>query len=165
MEIRDYNGEGRWSKDALLARYQDHVKRFHVKNPLTLVPEEHSKGSVLWVYPIMLQIIQGMKLADQACLEIGVEFVEEDQKMPFGRILKSNSARELRRAKLNPGQVIRLRKRIMDMLISGNTPREYKEYAKLLRKIGMGEEKERLNQCDRGNPHVARWHDYFSRYA
>ena len=57
--------------------------------------------------------------------------------MPFGRILKSNTARALRRTDLNYDLQTRLKNRIIAMLIEGKVRREYKEYAKLLRRIGV----------------------------
>ena len=56
--------------------------------------------------------------------------------MPFGRILKSNTARALRRTDLDCNLQARLKNRIIAMLIEGKVPREYKEYAELLKKIG-----------------------------
>ena len=85
--------------------------------------------------------------------------------MPFGRILKSNAARALRRAGLSEQQVFRLRRRIVDMLLHGNTPREYREYAKLLRKIGLEERWAELESANQSNPHVKRWCEYFTRHA
>ena len=74
---------------------------------------------------------------DRVCKIIGVELVEENRTMPFGRILKSNTARALRRTSLDNNLQARLKNRIIGMLIKGKVPREYKEYAKLLRKIGI----------------------------
>ena len=48
------------------------------------------------------------------------------------------------------------------MLIAGNTPREYREYAKLLRRIGFRELWPRLDAgVPRGNRHAMRYYRYF----
>lgn len=72
-------------------------------------------------------------------IEIGVEFIEEDVRFRFGRVIKSNTARALRRAELTSKQVERVRTRVAHMLIAEHVPREYREYSKLLRKVGMGD--------------------------
>jgi hypothetical protein len=46
---------------------------------------------------------------DRAAVALGVEFIEEDTFMPFGRTLNANTARALRHARLTGEQVERLR--------------------------------------------------------
>jgi hypothetical protein len=87
----------------------------------------------------MNEVIRGIEENDAACIALGVDFVEEDSLFPFGKSLKSNTARALRRASLTESQEARLRKRIATMLIEGIVPHEMKEYAKLLRTVGVGE--------------------------
>jgi hypothetical protein len=114
----------------------------------------------------MERVIEGIGRGDAACIELGVEFIEEDRPFPFGRILKSNAARALRRAELTAAQKERVRKRVIEMLIAGNTPREYRQYGKLVRKIGLGEwwvlAQGRLNLA---SPHIRRYYDYFRQYV
>lgn len=84
----------------------------------------------------------------------------------WGRVFKSNAARALRRAALNYGQEDRIRRRIVKMLLAGNVPYEFKEYAKLLRRVGLGEWGpviEREAPVD--NPWVARYVRYFRLHA
>lgn len=91
------------------------------------------------IYPIMYAVIEGIKTGDAACAIIGVELIEEDKKFPFGANIKARTARALRQAELSQSLVVRIRRRIIDMLQTGNTPREYREYVKLLRKVGFSE--------------------------
>jgi len=110
----------------------------------------------------MDMVIKGIEAGDVACMTIGVEFIEEDKKFPFGRTLKSNTARALRRMHLPPNLVARIQGRVLKMLIAGNTPSEYHEYAKLLRKIGF----ERLwleveAGVPRSNKYAMRYFEYF----
>ena len=85
----------------------------------------------------MYKVIKKIEQGDRACKIIGVELIKENNTMPFGRILKSNTARALRRTNLDCNLQKRLKNRIVTMLIEGKVPREYKEYAKLLRKVGI----------------------------
>ncbi len=70
---------------------------------------------------------------------IGVEFIEEDRKFPFGANLKTRAARAPRQATLADTLSVRIRRRVLDRLIAGDTHRAYREYAKQLRKTGFGD--------------------------
>jgi len=163
MRVIDYNGEGDWSRDAIVARYSEYAKRFGVSQPRNIAPKEHTSGEVIWVYPVMERVIDGIAAGDEACKWIGIEFVEQDSPFPFGRILKSNAARALRRATLNADQENRLRHRFSQMLLRENVPREYREYAKLLKRIGLGETRAQIDAgVNRNNPYVMRYYSYFT---
>ena len=138
METRDYNGPGDWSLDSIRRRYRKLAAELGVRAASGLVPREHSEAGVHWIYPVMETVIEGIERGDAACIELGVEFVESGHHQPFGRILHSNTARALRRAPLTPNQAARLRDRILDMLVRGQVPHEFKQYAKLVRRIGLG---------------------------
>lgn len=100
------------------------------------------------------------------CIEIGVEFIEEDVRFRFGRVIKSNTARALRRAELTSKQVERVRTRVAHMLIAEHVPREYREYAKLLRQVGMGDWWPFIDaRANQDNPYVLRYYTYFHKYV
>ncbi len=124
----------------------------------------HPEGAHSWRGPLGLpghgKVIAGIESHDRACIALGIEFIEEDQHFTFGKILKSNTARALRRADLTEGQIGRLRKRIVQMLVNGNVPHEFKQYAKLLRKIGVGDLWPEIEKVPRTNPYVMRWCQY-----
>ena len=161
MIVNDYNGEGFWSVDEVRSRYAVYVKNFQVHAPRDLTPSEHSNGDQRWIYPVMARVIEGIEAGDSACAEIGIEFIEEDRGFPFGKILKSNTARALRRVSLTDEQKERVRKRVVSMLNAGYLPREYRQYAKLARKIGLGNW---LNKIDKQNPARNPWVDWYHRY-
>ena len=166
MVVLDYNGSGCWSREAIQARYDELACRLHVPERSDLRPKEVTSADRRWVYPVMDRVIEGIERGDAACVELGVEFLEEDRSFPFGRILKSNTARALRRTELTAPQKERIRQRVIEMLIAGNTPREYRQYAKLARKIGLGEgwaQAEARVALD--SPHVRRYYDYFRQHV
>jgi hypothetical protein len=142
--LRSYNGEGRWSVEAVRDRYREYCMTFHVEHPRQLSPREHREGDVHWIYPIMDEVIANIDEGDPACVALGIDFIEEDALFPFGATLKSNTARALRRAQLSEQQKARVRERVVHMLISGIIPREMREYVKLLRTIGVCEQWARL---------------------
>jgi len=166
VEIRDYNGTGEWSAQAVRRRYLDYCERFGQESPRDLKPREHVEGDVRWIYPVMESVAEGIRAGDPACVDLGVEFIESAHKQPFGRILHARVARALRQSALSAGHVTRLRARILAMLVAGQVPHEYREYAKLLRRIGLGEAwAATRQQVDEGNPYVMRHVNYFDRFG
>ena len=114
----------------------------------------------------MEPVIEGIRDGDPACVELGVEFIESTHRQPFGRILHARVARALRQAALNPEHIARLRARILAMLVSGQVPHEYHDYAKLLRRIGLGEGwMAAREQVDESNTYVMRYVQYFERFG
>lgn len=158
MRVIDYNGSGRWTRLAILARYAEYAGRFSVSEPLNLAPKEHVWRETKWVYPVMNKVIAGIRSGDAACIVIGAEFMEEDSKFVFGRALKSHVARAMRQANLPAAIQARLRKRIVGMLIAGNVPREFREYVKSLRKIGFADYWQKIQaEAPTGNKYAMRY--------
>jgi hypothetical protein len=162
MKVHDYNGTGKWAREAIVSRYLEYAARLGVEQPLLLKPVELVRGEEHWIYPVMDQVITGIHSGDAACVVIGVEFLEEDRNFPFGANLKSRTARALRQGEISPSLAERLRRRIVSMLVEGNVPREYREYARLLRKIGFDKWWPRLSeQVPKENPYALRYFNYF----
>jgi len=161
MIQRDYNGAGKWAVSAVQTRYADYAASLGIECPLQLLPKEYVRSEIRWVFPIMDAVIEGIKAGDAACSTIGVEFIEEDQKFRFGASLKARTARALRQTPLPKSLVVRIRRRVVDMLQAGNTPREYREYVKLLRKVGFSELWPRIEaSVPRTNKYAMRYFAY-----
>jgi hypothetical protein len=157
--IQDFNGTGVWSLLGVQTRYRQYCDLLHVERLRLLEPREHWEGETLWIYPIMEQVIEGIEEKDAACIALGVDFVEEDDLFKFGMILKSNTARALRRTHLTEEQRERLRERVVNLLAAGIVPHEMREYSKLLRAIGVGEHWPRLERdIPRDNPFAMRFY-------
>ena len=166
MKVRDYNSEGKWSKDEIIRRYARYCRELKVLEPIDLSPVEHVEGEVKWTYPVMDKVIAGIEQGDAACRRIAIEFIEEDRKFTFGKILKSNTARALRRSELTTEEQERIRRRLVTMLIEGNVPHEYKQFAKLLKKIGIGDYWDEVeNRINRSNEYVMRYYEYLKDAA
>ena len=156
--IKNYNGKNRWSVEAVQTRYRDYCRALALEPSRTLQPFEHRQGDIVWIYPVMDNVIDGIVEGDAGCIALGVDFVEEAALFPFGPRLKSNTARALRRAVLTEEQKARLRARVSVMLIMGIVPHEMREYAKLLRTIGVAEWWPRLERhIPRDNPYAMRF--------
>jgi hypothetical protein len=137
-EIRDYNGKGCWSRESVESRFKSYSKSLGTSIG-ELEPRIYEEGSVKWIYPLAEAVIEGIEKHDPACIELGIELIEDSVSMPFGMILKSNAARALRRSAkfLTEDQRERIRKRVSQMLISEYMPREFLQYVKLAREIGF----------------------------
>jgi hypothetical protein len=162
LKTIDYNGDGPWSAAEILSRYSSYAAEAQV-TPRDLTPYQSADAKRRWVYPVMDKVIAGIESGDPACIRIGIEFIEQDQRFAFGRLLKSNTARALRRAQLTPDQKLRVLRRVFHMLQAGNVPREFREYAKLARSIGFRQKD--LPVLDSPNRYVARYYEYFKGFA
>ena len=137
MKPRDFNSTGKWSATAIQERYADYSKHEGVTSPVDVAPLIVRQGEKVWIYPVMDKILLGIRAGDKACALIGVEFLEEDRKFAWGVRLKSSVARALKQQNLPENLKERLRRRFVVMLLSENVPREFRYYAKLLRKVGF----------------------------
>jgi hypothetical protein len=162
LRIIDYNGLGQWSREAIAEHYARYCRQMNRPAP-SLASTEFAPANQdrVWVYPVMNKVIERIEKSDPAAVAIGVEFVEGDQSFAFGKILKSNTARALRRATLDEAQQERLRHRFFEMLRRGYLPREYKEYAKLFKKIGLGAHRDEIVALSASdNSFVRHWRWY-----
>jgi hypothetical protein len=157
MDVIDYNGDGPWSREAILDRYARYAAELGVVGR-DLSPLEQKEQGRHWVYPVMEKVIEGIDAGDPACVRLGIEFIEEDARFAFGKILKSNTARALRRATLSDEQRERIRRRVFSMLRAGHVPHEFREYAKLAKKIGF--DAAELGDVAGTSPRVSRFRLY-----
>jgi hypothetical protein len=162
MDVTDYNGVGRWSRTAIQQRYTQYAAE-STSAIRDLSPLEYSERGRHWVYPVMQCVIDGIEAGDPACVRIGIEFIEDDGKFPFGKVLKANTARALRRAQLSDPQKQRVRRRVFSLLRAGHIPHEFREYAKLARKVGFTAAEVPVGTSP--NPHVERFRSYFAAAA
>jgi hypothetical protein len=139
MPVRDFNGSGPWAAEAVALRYREYALRHGVESPRSLEPTRVTRGENTWVYPVMDQVVLGVKAGDAACIVLAVEFIESDLKFAFGANLKARAARALRSASVPAALATRIRRRVAEMLATNNTPREFREYVRLVRKLGVQE--------------------------
>lgn len=114
----------------------------------------------------MEAVIEGIERGDKASVAVGIDFIEEDAHFSYGKTLKSNTARALRRASLTPEQVGRIRNRVTNLLLAGQTPHEFRGYANLFRHVGIAECWPRIERgATLNNPYVERFYEYFRQCA
>ncbi len=153
-----------WTGKEIKRRYSEYARQFKIakRHPLPIDPHDRDH----WGRSVMHLVIQGIEAQDLACAQIGIELIEEDRGFALGAIYKSNTARALRRCRpLTDEQISRIRVRIVTMLQSGEVPREYREYAKLLRTIGIGPHWEEIENAIPRNRFAARAKAYFLNHC
>ncbi len=164
MHIIDYNGAGKWSAQEVLRRYERYAREMGIAvRDLSPEESEDRHREKKWVYPVMEKVIEGIEAGDGACMRIGVEFIEENAGFVFGWILKTKTARVLKRAALTEKLKARIRRRVFGMLRAGNVPREFRDYARLVR--GIGFELKELEGVGKRDKYVKRYCQYFREGA
>lgn len=163
MRKSNVEGTGRWTLAAIRQRYHQYCRLHHLEPRPFPSEEDWASGRGL-IVSLMDAMIEGIKTGDLACAEIGVELIEEDGGFAFGRILKANTARALGRCALTEAHKERIRRRVVEMLARGFMPHEFRDYARLLRNIGLGEHREALeHSVDQANPWVRWYVNYLTR--
>lgn len=142
-EVRDNNGPGEWSWQSVQERYKAVCANLGL-SPRVPEPARHRDGNVLWIYPIMLEVIKGIESGDAACTELGIEFMEADHYFPFRFNLRYRTARALRRTTLTEKQKLRIRTLVCTLLLAGRFTYELREYVRLLKVIGFDQYREQL---------------------
>lgn len=70
--MRDYNGEGEWSFESVIRRYEAYCSAFKVPVRRLLRPKISGTGDERRVYPIMDAVNEGIREDDPACTELGI---------------------------------------------------------------------------------------------
>jgi hypothetical protein len=155
------DGTGPWTHEAIRERYR-RACRAHRVQPQPW-PDPGRPEACGWTARTMDVLAERMRQGDLAAADIGIEFIEEDGSFAFGRTTKGRVARALRHVPLTAAQKDRIRRRVVAMLARGYLPREFREYARLLRRIGPGGfEREIERAAASGDPWIA-WYGRYLR--
>jgi hypothetical protein len=145
------DGVGIWAHAEIGKRYHAYCRKFGCQpRDIAFEPFRLASGTGRepvvrpWIEPIIREMIIGIARNDRACIEIGIELIEEDAKFAFGKIMKVNVAKKLRHAKLSEPQKERIRNRVVNLLARGLVPHEMREYARLMKRVGIGQHTDAL---------------------
>lgn len=156
----EQNVEAPWSCEGIMHRYREYCSQLNEPG-FELAPRIPEDSQVKRTWSVMEQVIEGIERGDAACKLIGIDLIETDERLIFGNVMKSNAARALRNLTLTEDEISRLRKRIVSLLISGRFTSEFKQYSRLLKKIGLGEYQQEIEmKMDRSNPYVVKYYQY-----
>ncbi len=162
MNIIDYNQPDIFSVETIQREYIQLCKQYGIKEPLPLEPEIWEEGDRRWIYSIWDEVIKGIESDDLACIDLSLKCLEYMKPIPFGRITRSRIARSLKRANLNMAQKSRIRKLCKIKLDSGRLGTEFKDYSRLLVKVGFADMVLDFTDIDKDDPdYVVKYKKYF----
>lgn len=110
--------------------------------------------------PILRQVLEGVAAGDAACVQIAVDLVCSDARLPFGKVFKDQASDALRRSALSSLQSGRLRTHAIERLRSGFVPPEFKRFARLIRQIGLADHRQALEELVPTGPRIAWYRSY-----
>ena len=136
----DYNSKDKWSIAAVVSRYSHLRTRLGGVSGFEWTPRTYTNsGGITWVYNIMESVVDGVRLGDQACVEISVEYIADNVMGSGTGYIRERMARSLRHADLSKSQKTRLTNVFLSQLARGDLHKEFKEYIRLFRAIGVGD--------------------------
>lgn len=156
----DLNGAGDWSLEGIRQRYARHARALGVPRPRQLEPRRLTQGARTWVYPVIEEVLAGVGEGDRACVAMAVDLVCTDERFRFGKILKDKAARALRDVELTEEQMGRIRWHAIRQLENCFAPPEFRTLAQLVRRIGLGEFRDRARHLKPTGPRVAHFIAY-----
>ncbi|VAW71131.1 hypothetical protein MNBD_GAMMA10-1649 [hydrothermal vent metagenome] len=134
----NYNPEGKWSVKNVQKRYNDLAKRYKIKNQVTPMPCTHTnKDGFTWVYNIMDSIAKNLEINDKAYTQLAIEYIADNVMGSTTGYIRETLARKLRRVDLSENQKLMLINIFLVQLKSGKILKEYKEYIRLFKLIGV----------------------------
>jgi hypothetical protein len=136
----DYNPAGKWSVASVTARYAALRVQLGGTSDFALQPRVYTNpGGMTWIYNIMEGVADGVQRGDQACIELAIGYIEDNIMASYTGYIRERMARSLRRAPLSKSQQTRLANVFLSQLISGNLHKEYREYIRLFRTMGVAD--------------------------
>jgi hypothetical protein len=154
------NPIGKWSFEGMHERYARCCKRFKVHY---VRPEVRALDSERpwWITELMDCFIARMKTGDLAAGQLGIDLMQEDGGFFCGSIVKSNIPRALAKCALSEDQKNVIRARVVEMLLRKFMPKEFRQYAWLVRRFGLGAYRAEVEtKADRSDP----WVDWYVEF-
>ena len=154
------DGKDIWQFPQVQSRYRRYCAHFGIEHTeLVFHPYYVERG---WTAGILDVLVDRMKSGDLAAAQIGIEMMEEDRGLAFGPIIKSNIPRALVKCDLTESHKERVRKRVVAMLLRPFLPKEFRQYAWLARRIGLGDWAQKLQNADKRVPWVHWYVEYLT---
>ena len=156
MEI-NYNHHGKWSVDAVKQRYANLRIVLGGAEGFELEPRIYTnKGGMTWVYNIMDAVVDGVRLGDHACVELAIDYIEDNLMDSTTGYIRERMARALRRAELTEHQKKQLATTFLKQLEQATLHKEFKKYCRLFKTIGVAPYRARIEKCARSEKQYIR---------
>ncbi|NQZ08400.1 MAG: hypothetical protein HRT35_14685 [Algicola sp.] len=153
----NYNPEGKWSVDSVKAKYW--ALSLSLGGVFGFEPEPKrytNKNGATWVYNIMDSVIDGVKLGDSACVQISIEYIQDNVMHSTTGYIRASMARSLRNAELTKKQKVTLAGIFLKQLESGLIYREFKEYCRLFKRIGVEPYRQEIEKYNKSHKQYIR---------
>ena len=113
--------------------------------------EEHP---AIWMSKVFTNLRCAIGNFDKVAMSLACEFIERDPMLPFGKLIKSGLARELRRnsSSLIASDRTKIVETTIRLLGLPYAPREVEDYIKLLKKLPRAEFASRATLLEPKNP-------------
>jgi len=138
MQI-NYNHQGKWSINNVIKKYKSLCELVKCIDGFELIPDTFTtpNGEITWTYNIMNSVVEGIILGDKACIQLAVDYIEDNIMSPTTGYLRERMARSLRHVDLTPYQKESLAKTFLNQLSTQSINKEFKEYIRLFKTIGI----------------------------
>ena len=156
MEI-NYNHHGKWSVDAVKNRYANLRIVSGGAEGFELEPRTYTnKGGMTWIYNIMEAVVDGVQLGDKACVQLSIDYIDDNLMDSTTGYIRERMARALRRAELTEHQKRQLATTFLKQLEQESLHKEFKEYCRLFKTIGVEPYRARIEKCARSEKQYIR---------
>ena len=137
LEI-NYNSEGKWSLENVQERYRELRILLGGAEGFALEPRTYTnqKGAK-WIYNIIDAVADGIQLEDNACIELAVDYINDNVMDSTTGYIRERIARSLRHVELTEDQKKRLASSFLMQLEHQDLHKEYKVYIRLFKTIGI----------------------------
>jgi hypothetical protein len=137
-----------WTFTEVRQRYARLANSYRVKeSPLLEYPYE---SELIKLKHALWDISGAIKKQDSAAIQIAIEFVLSDVFFHYSGYIRATMARRLKSAGLSETSKERLRKGLFRLFSLDTFGPEHKEFARLLRNIGLGSMKEEYKELMQG---------------
>jgi hypothetical protein len=108
----------------------------------------------IWVGNLFANLREAIRGGDKIAVSIACELIDQDPMLPFGKLIKSGLARELRRnvASLIPIERVQVIGATVRLLTLRYAPREVEDYVKLVAKFPRAEYLAQIENIEAKNP-------------
>jgi hypothetical protein len=134
----NYNHHEKWSVEAVKQRYSELRILLGGVEGFEPNPRQYTnKGGITWIYNIMDAIADGVQLGDNACIQLSIDYIQDNIMGSSTGYIRERIARALRHAELKEHQKKQLAEAFLHQLDHQNLHKEFKEYSRLFKTIGI----------------------------
>ncbi|RCU51623.1 hypothetical protein DU002_03900 [Corallincola holothuriorum] len=134
-----------WRREYVIQRYEQLAKSLRVCQPISFDGVSKTSPSVSSKHALWA-ISHAVAKGDEAAIKIAKQFVLADVYFHYSGFIRATMARRLKSANLSLHDREELREGLYKLFYSGQFGPEYKEFCRLLRRIGLGHMKEKYKE-------------------